>query len=104
MKSNTIFYQFIENNIIYSFFLFDNHTVIMDTINASLIYYVAFQCTTLIKLLRKEKRKRKIRASEKKKEQRRRKEVVEEELIIKHDTNKEELKIIVIMKRTLKIM
>lgn len=41
-----------------SLFLFDNHTVIMDTINASLIYYVAFQCTTLIKFLRKEKRKK----------------------------------------------
>lgn len=59
-----------------SLFLFDNHTVIMDTINASLIYYVAFQCTTLIKFLRKEKRKKRYG------QVRRRKEVVEEELII----------------------
>lgn len=70
----------------------------MDTINASLIYYVAIQCTTLIKFLRKEKRKKKIRASKKKKRSGRGR------AYHKHDTNKEELKIIVIMKRTLKIM
>lgn len=64
----------------------------MDTINASLVYYVAFQCTTLIKLLRKEKRKKKVRTSKKEKKRSGRGRAYH-----KHDTNKEELKIIVIM-------